>query len=112
MIFDKSNLSSYAIYLGGSAAATAVKGSVKVPSLEKTSSIAEKTIKEAPWLFEAFPEMVLSGALAVNDGQIYLYGLSVLFISSILAITVTLGVTVTKFIMDVIIFRRSSKEKE
>lgn len=110
MFLDRSSVSSYLAFLFQGGIAGAVKDNVEETSIKVTSTLAKRTIEEAPWLYDLFPELVNKGMVVMKDGHIFVYGMSFMDICSIIAISLTLIFTAGKFIMDYITFRNNRKK--
>lgn len=100
LLTDRNVIFSQLTFAGTGSTAAAINSAVKVPSVEITSSLAARTISEAPWLLKMFPDMVMEGSLIMKDGHLFLYGLSVMDLVSFSAICITIFFAVFKFIVD------------
>ena len=111
-MFTRENLNSYLAYLGAGGSAVAIEQKViKESSIKVTDSIAAKTAEQAPWLADIAPNAIQSGALVVKDGHLFVYGLSLLEVASLVVLTLTFLFTIGKFIMDYLTYRMNMKDK-
>lgn len=110
LMFTRDNILSYVPYLGANAGAVAIEQKASNQgTIDVSTASASKTIEAAPWLHDVFPDAVSAGHLAVQDGHLYIYGLSVLEMASLVAIIVTFIFTAGKFLMDYKTYRRNAK---
>lgn len=111
-MITRDNITSYVGYVVPSAAisATADQTIIKSKTVDVDQATVNGTVEGMKWLHSYFPEAVEQGIIVVKNGEIFLYGLNLLTCISILAIVMTLGFTVIKFVIDSVVASRQLKQ--
>ena len=117
---ERASITSYVIYgsaMGAGMTAKGVGDGEETPLMlkgvnEGVNPLVARAAEEAPWLLDAFPDMVADGSIMVRDGSILLYGVGLLDIISFIVIPLTLSLALGKFWMDTKSFKLTTSRLE
>lgn len=102
-------------YLGYSSMGTGsivLNGTTPENIVGQTIAAVEKTRVEASWLYDVFPSLVDSGALVVKDGHMFVCGVAITDLLTIVIAIVSFGFLILKGISDLSLNRLNIKVAE